>query len=206
MSPELKALFDELTRLQKGTCLGLIEGKGQAKAYFDAGGIAKSEANAASIVSRMLAKDDKVIAFMKAADNEAVTSAVMTRREALERLSVIASTSASDLVEFSTIKIVDSEGVEQRQSIWHLKDGVEQTPEAMAVLAELNTGKDGFKFKVHSPTAAMKELAAMLGWNAPTKIAETDSEGNDREGMSNRELARRVAYALAQGVEESKDA
>ena len=203
MNPEHKPLFDKLTRLQKGICIGLLEGKTQASAYFDAGGLAKNDENANSIVSRMISTDVNVMAFMSAAEGEAVSNAVMTRMEALERLSMIASTSASDLVEFSTIEIIDSEGFKQKQTIWSLKDGVEQTPEAMAAIAELNASRDGFKFKLHSSTAAIEKLAAMLGWNAPTKVAKTDSKGNDKDDMSERELARRVAFMLAQGVKDS---
>lgn len=186
MSPELKELFNNLTRLQKGICLNLLDGAPYAKAYFDAGGISSSDDNAKSIVSRMVSTDVNVKAFLDAADKQAVSNAVMTKREALERLSVLAGTDISDIVDPRTGEI---------------KDGVDEAK--FAALCEINVTDSGVKYKTHSATTAIRDLAAILGWNAPTKVAETDSEGNDKEGMSERELARRVAFMLAQGVKES---
>lgn len=201
MKPEHKALYDKLTRLQKGVCLGILEGNVYTKAYYDAGGIAANDENANRIVSRMLSTDVHVMEFMSAMEDEAVTNAVMTRRQALERLSIIAGTSASDLVNFSTIEFEVAEGERKKQSIWSLKDGVEQTPEAMAAIAELSAGKDGFKFKMHSSTAAIKELANMLGWDSPKKVELTGKDGGKIEiKMSDRERARRGAFMLAKGI------
>lgn len=206
MKPEHKVLYDKLTRLQKGVCLGVLEGNAYAKAYFDAGGIAKDNDIANQIVSRMMSSDVNVKNFMSAMEDEAVTSAVMTRRQALERLSIIAGTSASDLVDFSTIEFEVADGGRKKQSIWSLKDGVEQTPEAMAAIAELSAGKGGFKFKMHSSTAAIKELANMLGWDSAKKVEITGKDGGAIEttDMTEREIARRIAFALAKGVQDSE--
>jgi phage terminase small subunit len=206
MNQEHKELYDKLTRLQKGVCLGILEGKVYTKAYYDAGGLAKSDEYANQIVSRMLSTDVNVIAFMDAMENEAITSAVMTKREALERLSAIAYTSVSDLVEFSTKEFDGAEGEVIKQTVWELKDGYAQNPERMAAISELSTGKDGFKFKLHSSTAAIKELAGMLGWNSPIKQEITGKDGGAIEvaDMSDRDKARRIAFLLAKGVRENE--
>ncbi len=206
MKPEHKALYDNLTRLQKGVCLGVLEGNAYAKAYFDAGGIAKDNDIANQIVSRMMSSDVNVRAFMSAMESEAITSAVMTRRQALERLSFIAGTSVSDIVEFSTIELGGDDGKTHSQSIWALKDGVMQTPEALASIAELSAGKDGFKFKMHSSTAAIKELSSMLGWDSAKRVEITGKNGGALEvsDMSEREIARRIAFALAKGVQDDE--
>lgn len=195
MKPEHKELFDKLTRLQKGVCLGVLSGKPYAQAYRDAGGIAKSDENANSIVSRMMSTDVNVRAFMDAVEEEAISSAVMTKQEALERLSLIASSTVKDIANWSEIDVVDAQGNASKQAVWNLKGSDEISDEAAAIISEISAGRDGFKFKTHSPLQAIKELSAMLGWNAPTKVAQTDSEGNDIE-QSPREMAREILFAL----------
>jgi len=192
MDEDLKPLFNKLTRLQKGVCLGVLEGKSQRQAYFAAGGAAKNDESADSITARMLT-DAKVKAFMEAAEGKAVTSAIMSKEEMLNRLSTIARGNVSDLVEFGTAEIQDADGNPIKQSYWHLKDQDNLSDEQLSLIAELTAGKDGFKFKTHSPTAAAKELAALMGYNAPQKIAQTDTKGDD---LSPTELGRRILYAI----------
>lgn len=188
MKPEHKVLFNKLTRLQKGVCLGVLEGKKHAPAYFDAGGVAKSEESAKTIVGRMLKHDADVVAFMDAVEEEAISSTVMTKREALERLSRIASTPISEIVDSRTGKI--------RQGV---------TDEELSALCEISVSKAGeIKYKAHSAIAAINDLAKMLGWNAPTKIAETDTDGNDKD-IADREVARRIAFALSKAVQDTDE-
>ncbi len=44
-------------------------------------------------------------------------------------------------------------------------------------VAELSTGKDGLKIKLHDPKAAIKQLAGMCGWEAPKKAELTGANG-----------------------------
>lgn len=54
MTPEQKQLADKLTNLQLQTVLGVVAGKSQRQAYYDAGGKAKNDASADATVSEML--------------------------------------------------------------------------------------------------------------------------------------------------------
>lgn len=204
MDDDLKPLFNKLTRLQKGICLGLLNGKTYAEAYRDAGGIASTNENANSIVSRMLSTEVNVIAFMGAAEGKAVTSAVATKEQVLTRLSQLALGNIADLVEFGTAQVPDADGNLVTQTYWHLKDQSELSEEQLAMISELSAGKDGFKFKTHSQTQAAKQLADMLGWNAPHKVANTDTEGNEQPGLM--EMARTIVFALesAMGNQDSE--
>lgn len=193
MDEDLKPLFDRLTRLQKGVCLGVLEGKTQRQAYKDAGGIAKSDEVADSCASELLS-NPKVKEFMEAAQGKALDNAIMTKAEALRSLSNVARGNIADLVDFSTVTLETADGP-VKQTVWSLKDGVELDRDKMALFSELATSRDGFKFKLRSQDQAKKQLADMLGWNAPTKVANTDTEGNDVES-SLIEKARTILCAL----------
>jgi phage terminase small subunit len=94
----------------------------------------------------------------------------MTRTEALERLSKMGRTSLSDIADFRNCQIgEDEEGAPVYQASWSFRDSALQDPEAMAAVAELTTGKDGIKLKMHDPKAAIKQLGEMMGWEAPKK-------------------------------------
>lgn len=63
LTPKQEALSQELTNLQRLTVLGVVAGKSQRQAYYDAGGKAKNDEAADAIVSRML-KNPCVSSFM----------------------------------------------------------------------------------------------------------------------------------------------
>lgn len=192
MTPELRALYERMTRLQKGVVLELIEGAKYEAAYKEAGGLAKTPETARVIVSKMLTNAN-VKAFMEAAEEEAVDSSIMTKKEALKGLSNIANGNVSDLVNFSTVTLQDADGKEHKQTVWALKDNRELTRDEMALISELAATKDGFKFKTHSPLQAKKQLSDMLGWNAPQKVAQTDTEGEDLDPIAQ---GRAILFAL----------
>lgn len=54
MTPEQKKLADKLTNLQRLTVLGVVAGKSQRQAYYDAGGRAKTDESADATVSELL--------------------------------------------------------------------------------------------------------------------------------------------------------
>lgn len=164
-----KALFDALTKLQQRFVANLLEGKNQTEAYKAAGGKAKTDDSARAQASRM-ATFDNVQAFLKSVQYEAINEAIMTRAEALERLSKMGRTSLTDIAEFRNGQIgEDEEGKPVYQASWSFRDSALQDHEAMAAIAELTTGKDGIKLKMHDPKAAIKQLGEMMGWEAPKK-------------------------------------
>lgn len=129
MTPEQQALADKLTNLQRLTVLGVVAGKTQRQAYYDAGGKAASDESADSAVCTMLS-NAKVKAFYDAMMEAAAENAIWTRNDSLRELASIA---------------------------------LGQDPEA----------------KTSDRVNAIKALNAMEGFDAPAKIAQTDSAGND---------------------------
>ena len=128
MTPEQQALADKLTNLQRGVVLGVVAGKSQRQAYYDAGGRAKTDLSADATVSELLSNPN-VRAFYDSLIANVAEKAIWTREDSLRTLAEIASGS-------------DENG------------------------------------KTSDRVAAVKELNAMGGWNSPTKVDHTSSDGS----------------------------
>lgn len=178
MNAEQKLLFGQLTTLQQFVCTGIIAGKSQRQAYYDAGGTAANDQTADAVVSRLLS-EAKVKAFLDSMKESAVSDAVMSRQEALEKLSNLARTDLKDLVEFGEYELgSDGDGNPIVQASWRIKDSAMQDPNKMAAISELTAGKDGIKIKTHSPVTAIQQLAKMQGWESATKHEITGKDGS----------------------------
>lgn len=169
MSQEQLKMLEKLKPLQKKVAINVISGMSNIDSYIAAGGKAKTKSSQESTVSEMLS-NPKVKAFIDSMKQEAVNSAVMSRQEMLERLSNLSRVNMSDLIEWSVSETKDDEGNPTEQTIWSIKESAQQDPNAMASIAEVTAGKEGFKIKQHSPLAAMKQLADMEGYNAAKQI------------------------------------
>lgn len=182
MTPEQQALSEKLTKLQRAVVLGVVAGKSQRQAYYDAGGNANSEAAADTVVSRMF-RDVEVSDFYESLIAEAAKGAVLTRERALERLTLMAETEITDILEFRTIEVQkvgkDGEIETDKETTWLMKDSPEIERRARAAIKSVTMTKQGPKIEMYDSSAAIAQIAKMQGWDAPTKVANTDSQGND---------------------------
>lgn len=178
MTPDQKFLFDQLTSLQQRVATNVLAGMTQRAAYRLAGGQAEDDGVADSSASEILS-NPKVKAFLDAMKEEAVSEAVMTRKEAMEKLSLLARTDLKDLVDFGSYELgVDEEsGNPIIQAAWKIKPSALQDPKQMAAISELTAGRDGIKIKTHSQIEAIKQLAKMQGWESAQKVDHTSSDG-----------------------------
>lgn len=178
MTPDQKFLFDQLTQLQQRVATNVLSGMTQRQAYIMAGGSAEDEGAMDAIASRMLS-DAKVSAFMDAMKEEAVSDAIMSRKEAMEKLSLLARTDLKDLVDFGEYELgIDEEsGNPIIQASWKIKPQALQNPQQMAAISELTATKEGLKIKTHSPLDAIKQLSKMQGWEAAQKIDHSSKDG-----------------------------
>ncbi|RAW93849.1 MULTISPECIES: terminase small subunit [unclassified Photorhabdus] len=176
LTDEQKILFDALTPLQQKFVTHILKGKNLTDAYKLSGGKAKGE-SAHTQASRMMSFD-KVKAFLDAMNAEAISDAVMSRQEALERLSAMGRVSIYNIAEFRNCQIgEDEDGKPVFQASWQFKDSALQDPAALSAISELTTGKDGIKLKLHDPKAAIKQLSELQGWEAPKKTEVTGAGG-----------------------------
>ncbi len=177
LTDEQKVLFDALTKQQQKFALGILKGLNQTDAYKQAGYKVKTDAAARSQSSRMLTFAN-VKSFLDSMNEAAISSAIMTREEALARLSLIGRASVSEMVEFSEHNMgVDDNGNPVIQAVWRFKDSARQDPKSLAAISELTAGKDGIKLKLHDPKAAIKQVVDMQGWEAPKKLDHTSTDG-----------------------------
>lgn len=198
MTPDQKALFDKLTQLQQRVATNVLAGMSQRQAYYAAEGKADTDESADSSCSQILS-NIKVKEFMDAMKVQAVNNAIMTRQEAMERLSIFARTDLKDLVEFGAYELgEDEDGNPVVQAAWKIKDSALQDPEKMAAISELSTGKDGIKIKTHSPITAIQQLAKMQGWESASKHEHSGPGGGpiltkDVSELSDDDLAALIA-------------
>ncbi|MBA5601038.1 terminase small subunit [Pectobacterium aroidearum] len=188
LTAEQQALFDVLTPLQKRFVTFLLKGKSQVDAYRKAGGKAKGDS--AHSKATQIVRNSKVESFLSSVQYEAVSSAIMTYEEAMERLTAMGRTSIADLATFGTHVVgEDDDGSPISQSVWSFKNASELKPEQMAAISELTAGKDGLKIKLHDPKAAIKQLAEMRGWEAPKKTEVTATVKSENVNMTPDEAA-----------------
>jgi phage terminase small subunit len=180
LTAEQQHLFDALTPLQKKFALAIIKGKNQTDAYKASKGKAKGDAMRAA-ASRMYANVN-VQAFLASVQVAAVNDAIMTREEALKRLTSMGRARITDLVDFGEHVVgEDEDGRDVIQATWRFKDSVKQSPELLDSIAELTAGKDGIKLKLHDSRGAIKQMADMEGWQAPTKHEHAGKNGGPIE-------------------------
>lgn len=198
MTKDQKTLFDKLTQLQQRVATNVLSGMSQRQAYYAAEGKADTDESADSSCSQILS-NIKVKEFMDAMKVQAVNNAIMTRQEAMERLSSFARTDLKDLLEFGAYELgEDEDGNPIVQAAWKIKDSALQDPEKMAAISELSTGKDGIKIKTHSPITAIQQLAKMQGWESASKHEHSGPGGGpiltkDVSELSDDDLAALIA-------------
>jgi phage terminase small subunit len=185
-----------LTPKQEAFCLAYLETGNASEAYRRAYNASKMKPNSINVNASKLLADAKVTLRLKELNESAVSSAVMTRKEVLERLSTFARTDLSDLVEFGSYELGEQDGQPIIQTSWKIRDSILQDPKKLAAISELSAGRDGIKIKTHSPLQAIQQLAKLQGWD----VHELDLEG---KRLAN-EKARRELEDPNQGLPEPK--
>lgn len=157
-----------LTPKQEAFCLAYLETGNASEAYRRAYSAQNMSPNVIHNKASALLAKGEVRVRIDGIRARSETAAVMGRQEALERLSMMARTSLSDLVEFGSHELGEDEnGNPIIQSAWKIKDSVLQDPKQLASISELAASKDGIKIKTHSPLHAIQQLAKMQGWDRP---------------------------------------
>lgn len=166
-----------LTPKQEAFCLAYLKTGNASEAYRQA--YAANDMKPATINRK--AKDvldnGKIAARLAELNQSAVTDSVMTRQRALERLSLIAETSITDILEFDQREIDGPEGPIS-ETIWRMKDSVEIPEVAAATIKSVTMTKFGPKIEMYDRLSAIQQLARMQGWESAQKHDHTSSDGS----------------------------
>jgi phage terminase small subunit len=164
-----------LTPKQEAFCLAYLETGNASEAYRRAYSAQNMKPESVAVAASRALSNAKVALRVSELRERSQTAAVMSRQEALERLTRIGRTSLSDLIDWRTVDLgADENGSPIQQTAWALKDSVAQDPGSLALISELSATKDGFKIKTHSQVQAIQQLAKMQGWDV--QGLETDLE------------------------------
>ncbi len=176
LTAEQMELASKLTSLQRKTVINLIGGDSQRQAYLNAGGKGAG-AGADATVCKML-KTAKVKKFYDSLIASAAESSVITKSQAIERLSRSALVTITDVCDFRNVKLEsDAEGNEVWQTVWTMKNSADIRPEVAAAIKSVTVTKDGPKIELHDSHGAIKQLSDMCGWNAPKQTELTGKNG-----------------------------
>lgn len=191
-----------LTQKQEAFCIAYLKTGNASEAYRQSYSAEKMKPETVNRTAKELLDNPKITARLAELNAAAVSAAVMTRQEALERLSSFARTDLSDLVEFGSYEIGEQDGQPVIQAAWKIRDSVLQDPAKLAAIAELSATKDGVKIKTHSPLHAIQQLAKMQGWESATKHELTGKDGGpiQHQDISDDQLKEKLA-ALGFGRE-----
>lgn len=177
MTPEQKALFDDLTTLQQQIALNSLSGMSNIDSYRNSNGKAKTDLAMEASCSQIL-NNLKVVKFLDTMKEVAVNNAIMSREEALEILSNNARVKVSDIATFSYVRIgEDEEGNDIMQTVWKMKDSEDIDPEVMSCIKSVTMTKQGPKIELHDQQGAIKQLASMQGWESAQKFEHSSPDG-----------------------------
>lgn len=161
----------KLTQKQENFCLKYVETGNASEAYRHSYSAEKMKPETVWNKASRLLDQDKVRARVDELRGMAVSASIMTREEALERLTRSARVTITDIAEFAE-KVVgeDENGDPVVMTVWRIKNSDELSPEAAAAIKSVTSTKMGPKVELHDPHASIQQLAKMMGWEAEQKI------------------------------------
>ena len=201
LTAEQLELASKLTPLQRKFVLELIKpGISQRQAYLTAGGKAKTEtaqdASATQIFSNLKVKD-----FYNSLLSCIASDSIMTKQEALERLSKTARATIHDICTFKLTQVgEDADGNPVMQTVWEMKNTEEIDPVIAASIKSVTFTKTGPKIEMYDANGSIKILSDLQGWNAPKKQEITGKDGSAlaiKADVSAPEIASALAGLMA---------
>ncbi len=166
-----------LTPKQEAFCLAYLKTGNASEAYRQAYSAKNMKPETINNKASALLKKGEIGARLEHLNKSAVTDSVMTRQRALERLSLIAETSITDILEFDQREI-DSPDGPITETIWRMKDSVEIPEVAAATIKSVTMTKFGPKIEMYDRLGAIQQLARMQGWESAQKHDHTSSDGS----------------------------
>jgi len=178
LTAEQLELASKLTPLQRKFVMHLVSSSmNQREAYVKAGGKAETEKAQIASASRMLAQVS-VKAFYDSLMNSIASDSIMTKQEALERLSKSARATIHDICTFELKQVgEDEDGNPVMQTVWAMKHSEDIDPVIAASIKSVTFTKTGPKIEMYDSNGSIKILSDLQGWNAPRKQEITGKDG-----------------------------
>ncbi len=179
LSPEQKELYDKLTSLQKYTAAANIQGYTQEKAYLWAcEQLGKTPGNDPRALASQILANPHVGRFLDSIlgerEEEVIEDAIMSREEMEARLTAYGRGEFTNLIE-----IVPRDPEEPNGAMtWRFKRGDEMRRQDLALIKEISSSPQGLKIKLHDSMQGMKQLAELRGYNKPSKVDLSSSDGS----------------------------
>lgn len=186
-----------LTPKQEAFCLAYLETSNASEAYRRSYNTTRMKDKQVWEESCKLLASPKVAQRLVELNEKAVSAAVMTRQRALERLSLVAETSITDILEFDQHELETPDGM-VRETIWRMKDSAEIADLAAATIKSVTMTKFGPKIEMYDRLSAIQQLAKMQGWESASKHELSGPNGGpiqhrNASEMSDDELAGLIA-------------
>jgi len=166
-----------LTIKQEKFCIKYNECGNASESYRVVYNCSKMKPESINRKAKELMDNVKIAARLKELNQAAVNASVMSKQEALARLTLSARVTVNDIAEFRECVVgQDENGADIKETIWRIKNSDEIHPHAMAAIKSVTATKMGPKLEMHDPHNAIKQLSEILGWNAPVKSLVEVSE------------------------------
>lgn len=167
-----------LTQKQENFCLKYVECANASESYRHAYSSENMKPETVANNAYVLMQNSEILTRIQELKDMAVSDVVMTRQEALERLSAIARSSITDIAEFRESQVGEDENGEPvLMTTWRIKNSDEIDSKSSLIVKSVTATKFGPKLEVHDQMSAIQQLSKMQGWEAAQKYDHTSSDG-----------------------------
>ncbi len=164
----------KLTAKQEKYKNNRIKNMGPSDSYRDAYDAENMSPKAITVAANRLEKHPTIRLAIEQGKEKAQNKAIMTREEALERLTLHARIKITDVCDFKFQEVGQHEdGSPIMQTVWVIKNSEDIDPEVAACIKSVSVGRDGPKIELYDSDGAIKQLSSMQGWDAAKKFENT---------------------------------
>lgn len=171
---ELQVLSDNLNVSQRTFVLELVKCGNQRQAHIAAKGVLKNQTTQDSAASNMF-NNVKVKAYYHALMEIASVKSCITREQAIERLSLSAKVSMTDVCSFNEVRTgQDDNGDDTFRAEVRFRNSDDIPDHVAACIKKIKTTKHGLEIELYSSTDSIKALADLCGWE-PDKTVNVNA-------------------------------
>lgn len=168
-----------LTQKQENFCLAYIETGNASEAYRRSYNASNMKPETVVVRASELMSKSNIKVRVEELRGKAESKAIMTREEALERLTRMARVRITDVAEFrEDIVGEDDKGNPVKATNWRIRNSDELSEEAAASIKSVTATKLGPKLEMHDPMTALNQLSKMQGWEAAQKFDHSSTDGS----------------------------